>query len=134
MRVLSPQTIAPPLANYAHGIEIPAGARIVRTAGQLAVAPDGSIPAGVGAQTSRCFDNIAAILAEAGMSLSDIVHVTAYLTDRAHLADYMHARDAALAGNPRLASSTLLIISGFSRPEFLVEVEVWAASHRVAEP
>ena len=42
MRPLTPTTIAAPLANYAHGIEVPAGARMIRTSGQLGLAADGS--------------------------------------------------------------------------------------------
>jgi enamine deaminase RidA (YjgF/YER057c/UK114 family) len=43
------------------------------------------------------------------------------------MAGYMAARDAWLAGVARLPASTLVIVSGFTRPEFLVEVEVTAA-------
>jgi enamine deaminase RidA (YjgF/YER057c/UK114 family) len=40
---------------------------------------------------------------------------------------YMAARDRWLAGVTRLPASTLVIVSGFTRPEFKVEVEVVAA-------
>ena len=39
----------------------------------------------------------------------------------------MAARDGWLAGISRLPASTLVIVSGFTRPEFVVEVEVTAA-------
>lgn len=39
----------------------------------------------------------------------------------------MTARDAWLAGVDRLPASTLVIVSGFTRPEFLVEIEAMAA-------
>jgi enamine deaminase RidA (YjgF/YER057c/UK114 family) len=123
-----PQGIAPPLARYAHGVEIAAGARLVRTAGQLAVAPDGSVPEGAGPQAALIFANIAAILAEAGMSARHICHISAYLTDAADLPAYMAARDAFLAGTDVLPSSTLLLVAGFTRPWFKVEIEVWAAA------
>jgi enamine deaminase RidA (YjgF/YER057c/UK114 family) len=45
MRALSPSSIRPPLARYSHGIAVPAGHRLVFTAGQLGIAPDESIPA-----------------------------------------------------------------------------------------
>lgn len=128
MRSLIPPGIAPPLANYAHGVEIPAGARLIRTAGQLALRPDGTIPEGAGPQASLCFANVAAILAEGGMAPAQIVHISAYLTDRADLPAYMTARDAFLAPHNILPSSTLLLVAGFSRPAFRVEVEVWAAA------
>ncbi|MDM7930534.1 RidA family protein [Tabrizicola sp.] len=127
MRMLTPPTIAPPFAAYAHGVEVPAGARLVMTSGQLALAADGSVPQGVMAQARLCFDNCAAILAEAGMGPQDVIRINAFVTDRAHMPGYMAARDAWLTGVTRLPASTLVIVSGFTRPEFLVEVEVTAA-------
>lgn len=127
MRSLNPLSIAPPFAAYAHGVELPAGARLVVTSGQLALAPDGSVPEGAKAQARLCFANCAAILAEAGMGPADVVRINAFVTDRAHMAGYMAARDAWLSGVTRLPASTLVIVAGFTRPEFLVEVEVIAA-------
>lgn len=128
MRSLNPPTLAPPLARYAHGVEIPAGARLVRTSGQLALTADGLVPEGVGAQATLIFGNIAAILAEAGMTPAHVCHVSAWLTDRADMPAYMQARDAFLRPHGILPASTLLIVSGFSRPEFRVEIEVMAAA------
>ena len=127
MRALNPTGIAPPFAVYAHGVEVPEGTRLVFTSGQLAVAVDGSTPEGPGAQADLCFANVAAILAEAGAGPADVVRINAFVTDRAHMAGYMAARDRWLAGVTRLPASTLMIVSGFTRPEFLVEVEVVAA-------
>ncbi|WP_158966120.1 RidA family protein [Chachezhania sediminis] len=129
MRSLRPDSVSPPFARYAHGVEVPPGHRIVRTSGQLGLAADGTVPEDAGAQADICFATIAAILAEAGMGRGDVFHVSAYVTDRAHMAAYMAARDRFLADvGPELPSSTLIIVSGFTRPEFLVEVEVWAAA------
>lgn len=127
MRSLSPDSISPPFANYSHGVELPPGQRVVRTSGQLGMTADGTIPEGAEAQAAICFGNIAAILAEAGMGRMDMFHLSAYVTDRAYMAGYMAARDTFLAGLSPPPSSTLVIVSGFTRPEFVVEVEVWAA-------
>ena len=127
MRALRPTTIARPFAAYAHGVEVPPGARLVLASGQLGVAADGSVPGDAGAQAALCLANCAAILAEAGMGPADVVRINAFVTDRAHMAAYMAARDAWLAGVERLPASTLVIVAGFTRPEFLVEVEVTAA-------
>ena len=54
------------------------------------------------------------------------MRVNAFVTDRNHLGDYMAARDAVFEGLPPPAS-TLVVVSGFARPEFLVEVEAVAA-------
>ncbi len=127
MRMLTPDTIAPPFAAYAHGVEVPAGLRLVVTSGQLAIDRAGLVPQGAEAQARLCFANCAAILAEAGMGPADVIRINAFLTDRAHMAGYMAARDAWLAGVSRRPASTLVIVAGFTRAEFLVEVEVTAA-------
>lgn len=128
MKQLSPATIRPPFARYAHGVEVPPGARLVVTSGQLGMTSDLAIPEGAEAQAHLCFANCAAILAEAGMGPADVIRINAFVTDRAHMAGYMAARDAWLAGVERLPASTLVIVQGFTRPEFLVEVEVTAAA------
>ena len=127
MRALAPETICPPFARYAHGVEVPAGARLVVTSGQLGIGQDGRVPEGAEAQAEVCLANCAAILAEAGMGPADVIRINAFVTDRAHVAGYMAARDRWLAGVARLPASTLVIVSGFTRPEFVVEVEVTAA-------
>ena len=89
------------------------------------MAADGTIPEGVEAQARICFASIAAIFAEAGASLADLVRINAYVTGREHLAGYMTVRDDVVA-KPAPAS-TLMIVSGFARPEFVVEIEAVAA-------
>ena len=126
MKPLTPDTIAPPFAAYSHGIEVRAS-RLVATSGQLGVAADGSVPADAHAQAEICFANIQSILAQAGMGPAHIIRLNAFVTDRAHMAAYMAARDAFLDGLDVRPASTLMIVSGFTRPEFLVEVEALAA-------
>jgi enamine deaminase RidA (YjgF/YER057c/UK114 family) len=122
---LSPLGIHPPFAPYSHGVEVPAGQRLVFCSGQLGIAADAAIPADCAGQARLCFDNIRAILAEAGMDFSNIIRVNAYVTGREHLAPYMGVRNT-LFSDP-LPASTLMIVSGFARPEFVVEIEVVAA-------
>ncbi|MEM9972025.1 MAG: RidA family protein [Pseudomonadota bacterium] len=127
VRELNPTTIASPFARYAHGVEVPSGARLIFTSGQLGLADDGAVPVDVGAQAAICFANVDAILAEGGATRADVVRVNAFVTDRAFMAGYMAARDTWLAEVSRLPASTLMIVGGFTRPEFKVEVEVVAA-------
>jgi enamine deaminase RidA (YjgF/YER057c/UK114 family) len=125
MRALTPPSIRPPFARYSHGVEVQAGARLVFCSGQLGVAPDGGIPEGAREQADLCFANIAAILAEAGMGLGDIIRINAYVTAREHMAGYMASRDGHVGTPP--PASTLMIVGGFTKPEFKVEIEVVAA-------
>ena len=127
MEELTPYDFAPPFARYAHGVAVPAGHRLLFTSGQLGLGADGAVPEDVGAQAEICFANIDAILRAGGASRADVVRINAFVTDRAHMADYMAARDAWLAEVTRLPASTLVIVSGFTREEFKVEIEVVAA-------
>lgn len=125
-RRFRPDGIAPPFGRYVHGIEIPPDARIVTTSGQLGLRVDLSLAPDALEQARQCFANCGAVLADAGMAPADTVRIAAFVTDRAHMADYMRARDEWLDGaEPPV--STLLIVTGFTRAEFLVEVEVTAA-------
>lgn len=122
---LSPHQIHPPFAPYSHGIVVPPGQRLVFCSGQLGIAADKTVPPDCAGQTRICFDNIAAILAEAGMTLANIIRINAYVTGREHLPDYMGVRNVLFA--EPYPASTLMIVSGFARPEFVVEIEAIAA-------
>jgi enamine deaminase RidA (YjgF/YER057c/UK114 family) len=122
---LSPTTIHPPFSAYSNGVEVPEGQRLVFCSGQLGITKDRRIPPSAAEQAELCFDNIAAILADAGLGLEHIVRINAFVSGREHLRPYMEVRNRRF-GEP-LPASTLLIVSGFSRPEFFVEIEAVAA-------
>lgn len=126
-RAIVPSTIAPPFARYAHGVVVPEGHELVFTSGQLGLAADGRVPESAEDQARLIFANLDAILGAAGAGPRNVVRINAYVTDREHMAGYMAARDRWLVDVDRLPASTLVIVSGFTRPEFKVEVEVVAA-------
>lgn len=121
-----PPDIRAPFARYSHAVEIPAGHRLLFASGQLGIAADDRIPTDIEGQTMLCFENVKAILASAGMTMQDVVRINSYVTDRVHLPGYMRVRDGFIS-EPAPAS-TLMIVSGFAREDFLVEVEVVAAA------
>ncbi|MGB3581399.1 MAG: RidA family protein [Roseiarcus sp.] len=125
MRRFNPDTIHPPFAKYAHAVEVEAGARMVFCSGQLGIGRDGVIPDDVEAQARLCFRAIQAVLGEAAMSLGDLVRLNAYVVSAQYLGGYMKVRDE-FVGNPPPAS-TLVVVQGFARPEFKVEIEAVAA-------
>ena len=128
MRRLNPSSIHPPFANYAHGVEVDPGARYVFCAGQLGVGRDGVVPESAEAQARLCFRAIVAILGEAGMTMADVVRINAYVSAAEYLGGYMKVRDEFVGSPP--PASTLLVVSGFSRPEYKVEIEAVAARAR----
>jgi 2-iminobutanoate/2-iminopropanoate deaminase len=125
LRPLNPPSIRAPFARYSHGLLVEGATQLVFASGQLGVSPDDKIPDDVEAQCVLCFDNVKAILAEAGMGFEHVVRFSAFVTDRTYFPVYGAVRSRYVAGD-RFAS-TLLVVSGFTRPEFKVEVEVTAA-------
>ena len=125
MRRLNPAVIHPPFANYAHGIEVDPSARIVFCSGQLGIGRDGVIPEDAESQARLCFRAIAAILGEASMSLADLIRLNAYVASAQYLSGYMKVRDEFVSNPP--PASTLMVVQGFARPEFKVEIEAVAA-------
>ena len=125
LRHLVPGQIRRPFARYSHAVEVPATARWLLCSGQLGISVNDRIPESADAQAELCFEAIGACLADAGMSFPDIIRLNAYVTDRAHMAPYMSVRDRFVSLPP--PASTLMIVSGFTRPEFKVEIEAIAA-------
>lgn len=120
----NPASIAGPFGHYDHGVEAPAGGRVLNVSGQVGVAPDGSTPDGIEAQTARVWENILAVLDEAGMGPENIVKTTTYMLDRAHVPVLAAARQRYLGDHK--AASTTVMISGLVRPEWLVEIDALA--------
>ncbi|MCO5732041.1 RidA family protein [Rhizobium sp. SSA_523] len=124
-QVFNPPSVRRPFGAYNQGLLVPPGAALLVTSGQLGIHPDDSIPADVTGQAELCFEAIQAILAEAGMSFADVIRISGFLTKREDFPAYMAVRDRfTLSPKP---VSTLIVVGGFTRPEFLVEVEVTAA-------
>ena len=109
---------------YSYGVRT---GDILWISGQVALSPEGEI-VGVGdvtRQAEQVFGNLASILEAAGASLADVVATTTYTTDRAHTLAVNDVRRARLTGACP-PTSTLLIVAGLARPEFLVEISAIA--------
>jgi 2-iminobutanoate/2-iminopropanoate deaminase len=123
---LNPPRIRAPFAAYSHGLLVEAPRRMLFASGQLGIAPDDTVPEDIEAQAILCFENIRAILADGGMDFADVVRFSAFVTDRAYFPVYGAVRSRYVSANA--FSSTLLVVSGFTRAEFKVEVEVTAVA------
>jgi len=89
--------------------------------------PDGTLPEGAAAQARQCLANILAVLAEAGLGAGNILRLDIRVCERAHLAEVLAARDAALAGAGAPCAASVSIVAGFREPSILVEIEAIAA-------
>jgi len=119
-REINPSSIAPTAANYAHGVLSTDVSSILHLSGTVGVRPDGSISDDVAEQAAVTWENLAAICAEAGMSLDDIVSITTYAVVGEPLAGVMAARDRALGG--RRVASVLITVPALARPEWKMEI------------
>jgi enamine deaminase RidA (YjgF/YER057c/UK114 family) len=123
---INPSSVAAPAPHYSHGVLAPAGLRNLFVSGQVGIAPDGAIPAGVEDQLDIIWTNIEAILAGAGMKLADIASVRGYLLSADAVPAY-RARFRAKLGDTRPAS-TLVVVSALVSPKLLAEIEIVAAA------
>ncbi len=94
--------------------------------GQIALDPGGNV-VGKGdmrAQSQRVFENIAAILQQAGGTLDNLVRITAYLTDMSRYQEYNEVRTKFLGTCP--PASTTVQVSGLAFDGLVVEVDAVA--------
>ena len=88
---------------------------------------DGTVPAGIAAQTRQAFNVIKKSLDEAGISFSDIVEMTTYhvgLND--HLAEFRSVKDEFIV--EPFPARTAIGVSELASPGALVEIRVVAKS------
>lgn len=121
----NPPTIAPPAAQYVHGMEVRPNARWLFISGQVGVHPDGTVGKDAREQAEIIWSNLGAILDRAGMSVGDIVKLTTFAVAREHLPALREVRERVLNGHK--PASTLLLVAGLGQPQWLVEVEAYAA-------
>jgi 2-iminobutanoate/2-iminopropanoate deaminase len=117
--------VARRIGRYSDAVEVPANAQWLVTAGTPGLARDGALPSDFAAQAELAWTHIETMLTRAGMSVHDLVKVTQYLLRASDIPTYASIR-ARFLGEARPASM-LLIVPGLVRPDFLLEIEAWAA-------
>ena len=86
---------------------------------------DGSAPDTLDAQLELIWRNIRRILAEADMTVDNIVRITSYLRDASYAAANSAARERAL--DQRRVPTTAVVVQTLS-PDWLVEIEAIAVA------
>ena len=76
------------------------------------------------AQTEQAMSNVKVLLEEQGARLEDICKITIYITDRAYREAVYRVVGKWLKGV--FPVSTGLIVQGLARPEWVMEIDVWA--------
>lgn len=121
----NPDTVAAPLSDYSHGVEAPAGARWLYISGQVAIAPDGSIPDSIEGQATQVFENILAVLEAANMGTEDLVRINTYLVNAGYMGGFRAVRDKYVG--QFAPASTMIMIGALATPDLLIEIEAVAA-------
>jgi enamine deaminase RidA (YjgF/YER057c/UK114 family) len=125
---INPEAVAAP-RNYSHVVVVDAG-RLVFLAGQVPLAPDGSlVGAGdVAEQARQCFRNIRAALEAVGATPDDIIKLTTFVVDfdPSQRDPIIAARDEILGFGEQVPASTLVGVDALALDDFLIEVEAMA--------
>ncbi|WP_398980653.1 RidA family protein [Streptomyces sp. I05A-00742] len=122
--IAAPEGVAP-AGGYSHVVT--GTGRLVAISGQVALDADGQVVGAgdIGAQTRQVFENLRRCLVAAGATFDDVVKLTYFLTDVAHLPVIRGVRDEFVDAGRLPASSAVQVVALF-RPELLIEVEAFA--------
>ncbi|QIS15126.1 hypothetical protein F5544_36490 [Nocardia arthritidis] len=122
--IAEPDGVAPG-KGYTH-VVIGTG-RMVALSGQIAFDADGNVvgPGDPAAQARQVFENLRRCLAAAGATFDNVIKLTYYVTDIAHLPAIRTARDAHIAPS-HLPASTAVQVAALVHPDLLMEIEAFA--------
>ncbi|MGW0748861.1 RidA family protein [Streptomyces sp. NPDC002587] len=101
--------------------------RFIAVSGQCAFDENGEVvgEGDAAAQARQVFENLRRCLAAAGATFDDVVKLTYFVTDVAHLPAVRAARAAVIAAD-RVPASSAVQVAALVRPELLLEVEAFA--------
>jgi enamine deaminase RidA (YjgF/YER057c/UK114 family) len=120
----NPESIHAPLGRYVHQVEVSAESRMLFLAGQVGIAPDGTVPADPVEQLGVALENVVRNLEAAGFEPADLVKLTTYVVGSIDAAGRRAQLDRVLG--PHVTTSTLVYVAGLASPDYKVEVEAWA--------
>lgn len=123
-RVLKPASIKAK-GSYSPGWEV-SGGRLIYVAGQIPWDPEGRTVArgDIAGQTRQVFANIAAVLAESGATLDDVIKISIFATD-IRFRDTINQIRTEVFKAPYPASTQVAVVA-LADPDWLVEIEAVA--------
>ena len=110
--------------GYSQAIEVRGARRLLFISGQIPEDAHGKVPSDFAAQCRLVWENIAAQLGAAGMSLNNLVKVTTFLSDRMYATENSSIRREVLGER---APALTVIITGIYDPAWFLEIEAVAA-------
>ena len=137
-KVLAPTADGKPIGMYSAGFAVDP-ARLVFGSGQVAMNAEGQVvgDGDVKAQAAQVYRNLAAVLAEAGCTLRDVVKFTTFLVrnqDWTPFAEWRRAEYPKLFPDGIYPANTGMVVVELARPNLLIEVEAIAVRPGGAAP
>jgi 2-iminobutanoate/2-iminopropanoate deaminase len=117
--------IASQIGRYSDAVEVRGNVRWLFTSGTPGLSVDGTLPSDITGQAELAWRHVVIMLERAGMTVNDLVKVSHYLLRAADIPAYAKVRSRFL-GDARPASM-LMVIPQLVKPEFLLEIEAYAA-------
>lgn len=124
VKAINPASMGGAPAAYTNGVLAESVQGTLYISGQIGIDASGNCSPDFATQTRQVWSNIEAILADAGMSLNNIVKTTIFLVDRADYPAFVDIRKDVLKGHK--PASSLVYVSGLVKPEWKVEIEAIA--------
>jgi enamine deaminase RidA (YjgF/YER057c/UK114 family) len=129
-KVLTPERDGRPIGMYSAGFQVDGGA-LVFVAGQVAMDAEGRIvgEGDVKAQAVQVYRNLSAVLAEAGLTLRNVVKFTTFLTrneDWVPFGEWRKVEYPRLFPDGVYPPNTGVVVHALARPQLLLEVEAIA--------
>ena len=119
-----PSDVPAPLGGYTQGLEVSHPSRWLVVSGQVPQSGQGAVPESAEEQCRLIWAHITSVLSSAAMSVTEIVKVTTYLSDRSVASANTQVRNEVL-GDHRPALT--VVVAEIFDPAWLLEIEVLAA-------
>jgi enamine deaminase RidA (YjgF/YER057c/UK114 family) len=121
----NPATLHPPLASYAHQIEVAGPERLLFLSGQVGMRPDGALSSDPVEQLAVALENVRLNLQAAGMEIADLVKLTFYFVGELDTVRRRTVVAGWLEGHQ--PCMTTLFVAALASPVYRVEVDAWAS-------
>lgn len=126
IRQHNPPGVFPPYANYAHAVEVAAGARLLFISGLNGYEADGeTMPPDFESQAELIWSHLERILSQAAMTIENLVALRFYLAAPAHDPANVAVLKRRLGSHH--AARTVVCVA-LLEPGWLVEIEAVAAA------
>jgi enamine deaminase RidA (YjgF/YER057c/UK114 family) len=121
-RIIQPVSLPDPRPRYNQGL-LTEGGRLLFIAGQTAVDASGAVvgKGDIEKQAEQVFENVGAVLREAGASFEHLVMTTTYLTDISQRAAFQRVRTKYFNADWP-PTSTLVVVRSLANADLLIEI------------